>query len=440
MVNYSRMKEKKFLKRRNNPLLVTKEKFGLIFLFFMAFLPAILSSPVHAFGKDKVAVLPFKIDSTDPPGNLDKALQEIFSQQMNKLGFQTVNIELINSVLGDNISYSDTEKEIIPFGKANNADWIIMGEVTEKEGSIQLNVKVLDPGSTKTPFSIMMIENDRKNLPEAIKKIAESLSDQIKNNIIISDIIVKGSKRASEDAILNIIESQKGDQFDPEKLDRDLRTIYKMGFFEDANYDVTDGPSGKIITFNLIEKPTIIKITFEGNKFKKDDKLMEELGIKRYSVLNRSEVRQSRNRLLEFYRNDGYYNVEIKPQVKVLPDENEVILNYAIDEGEKVFIKKIQFRGNEVFNDDDLKDIMLTKEKGWLSWFTDSGVLDKNKLEFDINRLRMFYDNAGYIKTTIGEPEITYDEKEEGLTLTIPVIEENQYKVNDIIVQGDLLR
>ena len=429
MVYYIRKKREYFVKRRDSFL-----------LFFLALTSSILSFPALAIAMDKIAVLPFKIESPEPADNLKTDLQEMFSRYMDKMGFEAVNTKLINSILGDSISYSTPEKEIIPLGKANNADWIVMGEVTEKDGSIQLNVKVLDPDSAKIPFSIMMIVNDRKNIPESIKKIAESLGTQLKNNIIISEILIKGSKRASEDAILNIIESQKGNPFDQEKLDRDLRTIYKMGLFEDVYSDHSDGPEGRTITFNLVEKPTIIKITFEGNKYKKDNKLMEEIGIKKYAALDRNEIRQSRNRLLEFYRNDGYYNVEIEPQTKVLPDENEVILTYVIDEGEKVYITDIEFNGNIVIDNDDLKDIMFTKEKGWLTWFTDSGVLDRKKLEIDTHRLRAYYDSMGYIRAQIGDPEITYDEKEEGLKITIPVIEGSQYMVNDVIIEGDLLR
>ncbi|MBN2418621.1 MAG: outer membrane protein assembly factor BamA, partial [Deltaproteobacteria bacterium] len=441
MVNYSRKKEGVSLQIISKRLRVKRKKARLISLFFLALLPAILACPVFAFAMDKVAVLPFKIITTEPAENLGTSLQEMFSQYMNKMGYQTVNTEMINGILGDDISFSDPENKIIPFGKTHDAGWIIMGEVSEKDGSFQLNVKALDTDTAKTPFSVMMIEKDRSNLSSSLKKIAESLSSQIKDNILISDIIVRGSKRADEAAILNIIESRKGDQFDQEKLDRDLRTIYKMGFFDDVNYDISDLPDGKVITFNLDEKPTIIKITFEGNKYKKEDKLVEEIGIKKYSVLNRNEVKQSINRLLEFYRNDGYYNVEIKGQIKDLQDENEVILTYVIKEGEKVYIKNIQFKGNKVFDSDDLKDIMLTKEKGWLTWFTDSGVLDKKKLELhDLQKLKIYYDNHGYITAQIGDPEITYDEKEEGLTLTIPVTEGEQYMVNDVIIEGELLR
>lgn len=439
MADYNRTVKDKSLNGMNNPQQVARVNIFLVFFLFIALFPVVLSMPAQAYGLEKkIAVLPFKIESAEPAGGMSKNLQVLFSQDMAKIGFQVLSPELTNSILGDNFSYSDPEKEIIPFAKANGAEWVIIGEMIEREGNIRLNVKVLNPVSAKTPFSVMMIENNRKNLPEALTKIAESLSIQIQKNVLISDIKIEGNKRVSDDAILNIIESKKGEKFDQEKLDRDLRTIYKMGLFDDVNVETSDGPGGKIITFNLVEKPIIIRIGFKGNKQKKDDKLKEEIGIKIYAVLNRSEVRQSINRLLEFYRESGYYNVKIKDQIKELPN-NEVTLTYVIDEGEKVYIKDIEFRGNKVFDSDDLRDLMLTKEKNWLSWFTDSGVLDKKKLEFDMQRITAYYDNHGYIKARVGEPKITYDEKKKGLKLVITIIEGERYIVNEVSFEGDLL-
>ncbi len=103
-----------------------------------------------------------------------------------------------------------------------------------------------------------------------------------------------------------------------------------------------------------------------------------------------------------------------------------------------MLISKIEFRGNKVFKNKKLKKEMLTKEKGWLSWFTDSGVLDKKKLEYDVNKLAAFYDSHGYVKARVGEPEVVYDK--EKLSLVINIVEGEQYFVNDIVFEGDLLR
>ncbi|MFC1839175.1 outer membrane protein assembly factor BamA, partial [Thermodesulfobacteriota bacterium] len=283
------------------------------------------------------------------------------------------------------------------------------------------------------------IENDINNLPDAIRKIAASLSTQIRENILVEEILVEGNHRASDDGVLTVIESQKGDIFDQDKLDRDLRTVYKMGIFSDVNIDSTDGDTGKIVTFSVTEKPYISKIIFEGNDKKKDDKLIEEIGIKRYDVLDRNEIRQSINRLLEVYKEDGYYNIEISGTIENIKDdpENAVNLVYVINEGTKVYITDIQFTGNTVFKDKELRKYMLTKEKGWLTWFTDSGVLDKKKLDYDLYRLTVLYGNNGYIKAGAGDPKITHHE--DGLTLNIPITEDKQYIVDDISFEGDLI-
>ncbi|MBN1906059.1 MAG: outer membrane protein assembly factor BamA [Deltaproteobacteria bacterium] len=437
MVNYNRTEQELSLNRPARIKPVKRIKY--IPLFMLLLFCGAIFTPALASGMDKIVVIPFMVTSTESEENLNTTLQKWFSSEMSALGYEVSKPELVNNILGDDISYSEPEKQIIPLARANAAKWVIIGEYNQKEGDIQLNVRVLDTDTSKSLFSVMMVENDKNNIPASLKKIAESLNSQMDKKIVVSDIIIEGNKRVNDDAILMIMESRKGEPFDQVKLDRDLRTIYKMGFFDDVNLVTSDSSEGKLITFNLVEKPTIIKISFQGNKQKKDEKLTEELGMKAYSVLNHNEVRQSINRLTEFYKNDGYYNVEIQEKIKELPD-NEVTLTYVIKEGEKVLISDIEFRGNKVFKSKKLKKEMLTKKKSWVSWFTDSGVLDKKKLEYDVGKLGAFYDSHGYIKTRVGEPEVVYDKEEEELRLIIDIVEGEQYFVNDIIVEGDLLR
>jgi outer membrane protein insertion porin family len=104
-----------------------------------------------------------------------------------------------------------------------------------------------------------------------------------------------------------------------------------------------------------------------------------------------------------------------------------------------VYITKIEFVGNQEFDDDDLQDVMEISEKGFLSYFTKSGVLDKKKLEFDVHKITSFYHNNGFIKAKIGEPKISY-EKEKGITILIEVKEGPQYHVGKVAVEGDLVK
>ena len=396
-----------------------------------------LLSPFVAQAQEKLAVLPFKIYSQEPLEHLKHGLQDMLAVRMAKKGYQVIDSADVNRhpmVIKPSYEIED----VISLGKDLNTDWVVLGSLTQTGNKIDIDLKIVDVSNVKSPFSIFMVEDSVDRLADIVERAATSIDNQISGAIQIEEIRIKGNRRIEDDAILAIIKSKKGEVFDPDRLDEDLRTIYKMGYFKDVTIETQDGPNGKIITFNVVEKPIIVEISFEGVQKLKEEDLKEELGIKKYSVLNESEVNQSINRLKAFYRKKGFYNVEIKDRIEELSDY-EVSLKYVIDEGDKVYITKIEFSGNEIFDDDDLKDIMETSEKGFWSWITDAGVLDNNKLQFDVQKITAFYHNKGYIDARTGDPEISYEEGK-GLTVTIPVTEGKQFKINNVKIEGDLLK
>lgn len=224
----------------------------------------------------------------------------------------------------------------------------------------------------------------------------------------------------------------------PHYSTKDLRSTYQMGFFDNVQIDVEEGPTGNVVTFKVSEKPSIGKVTFKGNEKIDREDLMEALGIKKYSIFNRNTFKDSLERLRDHYHQEGYYNVEMQGKIEDLPN-NEVALIYDIEEGKKVYIRKIRFVGNVSFDDDDLKDVMETNEKGFFSFVTDSGQLDRKKLEGDIFKIKSFYHNNGYIKVQVGEPTVSY-KKEEGLLITITINEGPQYAIGKVSVEGDLIK
>ncbi|MFC1867866.1 outer membrane protein assembly factor BamA [Thermodesulfobacteriota bacterium] len=397
----------------------------------------LIPAMVQAQEKKKVAVLPFRIHSLEPLDHLKAGLQKMIATRVAEQGYNVINPEVVNRHPMAFMPAFET-KDIIALGKELDSDWVIHGSLTQIGRKVSLDVKVVDTSGVKSPFSIFMVDDDIDRLTDTANRVALSIDNQISGVVQIDTVRVYGNRRIEADAILAVIESRKGERLDQKKLDKDLRAIYKMGYFRDVSIETEDGPNGKIINFKVTEKPSIVAITFKGNKKIQDKKLSEELGIKIYSILDRNEVKQSVNRLMEHYRKEGYYNVEIKEQIKELPN-NAVSLNYVIDDGEKVYITKIEFVGNTIFDDGDLKDIMETSEKGFLSWITGSGLLDKKKLEFDIQKITAFYHNHGYVRAKAGEPKITYEEGK-GLTITIDVIEGHQYKVNAVRIEGDMIK
>lgn len=404
----------------------------LLIILLCLMTPAMIS----AKEQEKVAVLPFRIHSLEPLDYLKKGLQEMLSARIAEKGFQVIDPDTVNK---HPLAFLPTfEKEdVIRVGKDLGADWVVSGSLTQVGKKISLDLKLVNVNEVRPPFSIFMVEDSIDRLTDATNRAAASIVNQISGVVQIESIEVEGNRRIESDAILAVIESKKGEDFDQDRLDKDLRAIYKMGYFNDVNIEVEDGAHGKKIIFRVDEKPSIGMISFEGNKKIKDDTLMEEIGIKRYSILDRSEVKQSINRLKEYYRQKGYYNIKIEADILELPN-NEVSLVYKIDEGEKISITHIEFEGNTVFDDDELKGIMETSEKGFFSWITKSGVLDMKKLDFDIQKVISFYHNHGYIKAKAGEPKISIKD-EKGLTIKIGIIEGEQYRVGDVEIKGDMI-
>jgi outer membrane protein insertion porin family len=414
---------------------VFSNRFNIVF-------PIILFLVVPGVGRateeTTVAVLPFNVESLKPLDHFRTEMQEVLTAHMSSKGYDVISPYDVNRHPDAFLSSFETV-DLIALGKDMEANWLIHGSIAETADKVSIDIDIVDVTSVNAPFSIFMVEDNIAGLEDTIKRAADRIDHRISGVTPIARIQVKGNRRVESDAILLMIESKEGDPFDPDQLDRDLHSVYSMAYFSDVSIETEDGPDGKIVTFNITEKPVIISIYLAGNERLKDEDLREELGLKEYAIYNPSEIKQSINRLKDFYRGKGYYDTKITDKIIELPN-NEVLLTYQIEEGKKIYITSIELIGNEIFRDKKLRKVMLTKEKSIFSWFTDSGILDRDKLEYDTLQLTSFYNNQGYIDVQVGEPEITYNEKERGLNITIPIIEGDQYTVNTVGIEGDLIR
>jgi outer membrane protein insertion porin family len=406
---------------------------------FVSFLVMVLfscASPVSCLAEEpSVTVLPFKIYAPARFEYLAKGLQDMFAVRMQKRGLDVTSAEKTNA---DPLAFSSiTRTTALQLGKALSSAFILDGSLTLIGKKFSLDVRLFDLRSGKTPFFLYGVAENVDALPSAVDHIVDSIYNKILGVPLVDSVLVEGNKRVEKDAILAVVRTKKGQSLDYGKLDQDLRDVYKMGYFKDVRIETEPGAKGKKVIFLVTEKPSIGKIVFEGNKKIKADDLKKELGIKLYSILDENQVKQSIERLKSFYRKKGYYNAEIQERTEPLPN-NEVLLKYTIHEHKKVYIYKIQFLGNKAFDNDELKDLMQTSEKGFFSFITDSGYLDRKKLEFDAQKIAAFYHNHGYINAKVGEPKVTY-EKDKGLKITIEVEEGEQYKVGTISVAGDLI-
>ncbi len=406
---------------------------SLLLLFLLFLIP----TDVMALPSEKIAVLPFKIYMLKPMDHLVVGLQEMLTTKLAKQGFDLLNPAMINKGELSRIKVSELDL-LRRVGGEKEIDWAIKGSLTQIGKKISLDLTVIPISTEKKPSSIFVVGDRIDKLDQLLERAAVTATNRIKGVIQIDSVSVKGNKRIETDAILAVIESRKGTKYDQDTLNKDLRSIYQMGFFEDIQIDTEESPGGKSVAFKVSEKPSIGKITLLGTKKIDQKDLMEVLGIQKYSIINRKAIKDSIERLKDHYHQEGYHHVEIKERIEELPN-NEVALIYQINEGDKAYIREISFEGNIKFDDNELKDLMETDEKGFFSFLTESGHLDKKKLDSDIFKIKSFYQNNGYIKARVGDPDITY-KKDEGLKVKVTINEGPQYAIGKVMLKGDLIK
>jgi outer membrane protein insertion porin family len=184
------------------------------------------------------------------------------------------------------------------------------------------------------------------------------------------------------------------------------------------------------------EKPTIVKIEFQGNKEFDDAKLKEKITVTTGAIADSVLIQDNANKLRAFYEEEGYWLSHIVPVVKTL-GPNEAGLTYQIEEGPKVKIKKIAIDGNKALKESKVKGVLETKEWWLFSFISSSGYFQKERMDMDIERIRDLYLNNGYIKVAIGEPKIELTDGGRKMLISIPVSEGDQYKISSVQISGN---
>ena len=251
----------------------------------------------------------------------------------------------------------------------------------------------------------------------------------------VTAIEIKGLKRIEETAVKNKISLKLGETISQEKISEDIKAIYKMGYFEDVKVDIEPFEGGVKVIYLVKEKPTIIKVSFEGNKEYNEDRLKEAVTITAGAIADVTLINDNALRLKAFYESEGYYFAKIVPVLKK-KTETEVELTYVIDEGNKVKIKEIKFEGNKALSSSKIKKAMKTSERKFYSFITGSGYYKKYEMLQDIERIKDLYYDNGFLKVSVGEPKLEFSSDKKSMTITIPISEGPQFKVSSVKLEG----
>lgn len=256
----------------------------------------------------------------------------------------------------------------------------------------------------------------------------------------IRAIEVQGNTVTNSDSVVALMKSRQGGEYSREIVQEDVKALFASGKFSDVRIDRESMSGGGIkLVVHVAEKPIIAKISFTGNKKIKAKALQEKVTVEKYEQLNQTELLASIDKIKEAYRKKDFNLVEVNYELKTM-ESGETELIFKITENQKTYINKVNFIGNHVFSDKELRKVIKSKKKGGIfSFLGNSGKLRDELLEADVVFLARHYLNHGYIRVNVGAPnvEITKDKKYVYITYTID--EGKQYRVKNVTVAGDIL-
>ena len=275
----------------------------------------------------------------------------------------------------------------------------------------------------------------RCTLPLSALALAIAISVHAAEPFQASDIRIDGLKRVSSGSVFDALTIQPGDRVTDADISMATRALFETGFFDQVEVRA----DGDVLVIEVTERPAVSRIDIEGNQAIKTDDLLDSLrraGIVEGDVLKRATLDQLEQAIQRQYTSRGRYDATVSSEI-IEQDRNRVGLKISIYEGSVATISRISIVGNEAFDDDTLLDEMSLTEPGVFTWFSGSDNYETEKLSADVEAIRSYYLNRGYVNVEVSEPQVELSENLEVVFITITVNEGKEFRVGAVNVGGD---
>ncbi len=264
-----------------------------------------------------------------------------------------------------------------------------------------------------------------------------SFNTKAMDSFTVSDIRIIGADRISHGTIFSYLPIERGDVVDAEIIRAGIKSVFRTGYFHDVKMLKEDD----ILIIKVQERPAIATISIDGNKSIKTEELMQGLnsiGLAEGEVFDKLQLEKVKNELVQQFFSRGKYNVKVDTNVREL-DRNRVLININIDEGKSAKIKHIKIVGNTVFTDEELIDAFESGTTNWLSWYSQDDQYSKEKLNGDLEKLKSYYLDRGYVNAEVESVQVTISSDKKDIYLTANIQEGDQFKFGKQDITGNLI-
>jgi outer membrane protein insertion porin family len=249
----------------------------------------------------------------------------------------------------------------------------------------------------------------------------------------IQRIAVEGTQRIEPDSVLSYLLLRQGQAYDPAIADRSLKVLFDTGLFSDVRMDW----DGMTLTVRVVENPILNQVVYEGNSQLSDTDLNKEVQVRPRMVFTRARVQADVQRIIELYRRSGRFAATVEPKIIQRP-QNRVDLVFEINEGPTTGVAAINFIGNRVFADADLREQIATTTSAWWKFLTTNDNYDPDRLTFDREQLRRFYLSRGYADFRVVSAIAELAPDRQNFYITFTVEEGELYHFGKVQIQSQI--
>ncbi len=256
-------------------------------------------------------------------------------------------------------------------------------------------------------------------------------------SFVIKDIRVEGIQRTEAGTVFSYLPVKVGDTMTDEKAAQAIRALFATGFFRDVSLEVDNG----VLVVVVHERPSVAQVEFVGVKeFDKEQltKGLRQIGLAEGRIFDKGLLDRAEQELKRQYLSRGMYSVTVNTTVTPL-ERNRVALNFTVDEGAVAKIRQISIIGASVFKEKDLLGLFVSRTPGLMTWFSKHDQYSRQKLAADLETLRSYYLDRGYLEFNIDSTQVSITPDKKDIYITVSITEGSKYTVSGIKVGGEML-
>jgi outer membrane protein insertion porin family len=254
---------------------------------------------------------------------------------------------------------------------------------------------------------------------------------------VVKDIRIEGIQRTEAGTVFSYMPVKVGDIMTDDKATAAVKALYGTGFFKDVRLQADKD----VLVVIIEERPAIAQIDIVGNREFETDVLkkgLREIGLAEGRIYDRAMLDKSDQELKRQYLTRGHYAVVVTTTVTPL-DRNRVAVTFNIVEGDSAKIRQINIIGNKVFKEKELLEQFELRTPGLLTWYTKNDQYSKQKLSADLEKLRSYYLNRGYLEFNVDSTQVSITPDKQDIYITINVSEGDKFTVSDVKLAGQML-